>query len=101
MAVSKIKKLLIANRGEIACKIIRCAKKMNIPTVAIYSDEDINSLHRKLADEAVNIPGSIVSETYLNGYAIIKICKKHNIMMTDGLGDKIRSSSELTGLTQI
>jgi 3-methylcrotonyl-CoA carboxylase alpha subunit len=77
MAVPKIKKLLIANRGEIACKIIRCAKKMNIPTVAIYSDEDINSLHRKLADEAINIPGSIVSETYMNSYAIIKICKKY------------------------
>ena len=79
MAVPKIKKLLIANRGEIACKIIRCAKKMNIPTVAIYSDEDINSLHRKLADEAINIPGSIVSETYMNSYAIIKICKKYKV----------------------
>ena len=52
---------------------------MNIPTVAIYSDEDINSLHRKLADEAINIPGSIVSETYMNSYAIIKICKKYKI----------------------
>ena len=79
MAVPKIKKLLIANRGEIACKIIRCAKKMNIPTVAIYSDEDINSLHRKLADEAINIPGSIVSDTYMNSYAIIKICKKYKV----------------------
>ena len=59
MAVPKIKKLLIANRGEIACKIIRCAKKINIPTVAIYSDEDINSLHRKLADEAINIPDQL------------------------------------------
>jgi acetyl/propionyl-CoA carboxylase alpha subunit len=50
MAVPKIKKLLIANRGEIACKIIRCAKKMKIPTVAIYSDEDLNCLHTELAD---------------------------------------------------
>ena len=69
MAVPKIKKLLIANRGEIACKIIRCAKKMKIPTVAIYSDEDLNCLHTELADEAVNIPGSLVSETYMNSYA--------------------------------
>ena len=82
MAVPKIKKLLIANRGEIACKIIRCAKKMNIPTVAIYSDEDIYSLHRKLADEAINIPGSIVSETYMNSYAIIRICKKYKAFFT-------------------
>ena len=79
MAVPKIKKLLIANRGEIACKIIRCAKKMKIPTVAIYSDEDLNCLHTELADEAVNIPGSLVSETYMNGYAIIKICKKYKV----------------------
>ncbi len=79
MSVPKIKKLLIANRGEIACKIIRCARKMKIPTVAIYSDEDINCLHAKLADEAINIPGSQVSETYMNSDVIIKICKKYKI----------------------
>ncbi len=79
MPIQKIKKLLIANRGEIACKIIRCARKMKIPTVAIYSDEDINCLHTKLADEAINIPGSLVSETYMNSDLIIKICKKYKI----------------------
>ena len=79
MSVPKIKKLLIANRGEIACKIIRCARKMKIPTVAIYSDEDVNCLHAKLADEAINIPGSLVSETYMNSDVIIKICKKYKI----------------------
>ncbi len=79
MSVPKIKKLLIANRGEIACKIIRCARKIKIPTVAIYSDEDVNCLHAKLADEAVNIPGSQVSETYMNSDVIIKICKKYKI----------------------
>ena len=79
MPIPKIKKLLIANRGEIACKIIRCARKMKIPTVAIYSDEDINCLHTKLADEAINIPGSLVSETYMNSDVIIKICKKYKI----------------------
>ncbi|MDC3172496.1 ATP-grasp domain-containing protein [Alphaproteobacteria bacterium] len=79
MPIPKIKKLLIANRGEIACKIIRCARKMKIHTVAIYSDEDINCLHTKLADEAINIPGSLVSETYMNSDVIIKICKKYKI----------------------
>ena len=79
MPIPKIKKLLIANRGEIACKIIRCARKMKIPTVAIYSDEDINCLHTKLADEAINIPGSQVTETYMNSDVIIKICKKYKI----------------------
>ena len=75
MIKKKIKKLLIANRGEIACKIIKCAKNLNIPTVAIYSNEDVNSLHVQLADEAVNIPGSLVSETYMNVTAIINLCK--------------------------
>ena len=42
MVKKKIKKLLIANRGEIACKIIKCAKNLDIPTVAIYSNEDVN-----------------------------------------------------------
>ena len=77
MIKKKIKKLLIANRGEIACKIIKCAKNLDIPTVAIYSNEDADSLHIQLADEAVNIPGSSVLETYMNGPAIISICKKY------------------------
>ena len=79
MIKKKIKKLLIANRGEIACKIIKCAKNLGIPTVAIYSNEDADSLHIQLADEAVNIPGSLVSETYMNGPAIINICKKYKV----------------------
>ena len=79
MIKKKIKKLLIANRGEIACKIIKCAKNLDIQTVAIYSNEDADSLHTQLADEAVNIPGSLVSETYMNGPAIINICKKYKV----------------------
>ena len=75
--MKKIKKLLVANRGEIACKIINSAKKLNIPTLAIYSDEDVNSMHVNLADEAANIPGSNVSDTYMNTLAIIEICKKY------------------------
>ena len=75
--MKKIKKLLVANRGEIACKIINSAKKLNIPTLAIYSDEDVNSMHVNLADEAANIRGSNVSDTYMNILAIIEICKKY------------------------
>jgi 3-methylcrotonyl-CoA carboxylase alpha subunit len=77
MNKQKIKKLLIANRGEIACKIIQRAKKLNIPTLAIYSDLDIDSLHTKLADEAIHIQGFLVSETYMNGNLIIQIAKKN------------------------
>ena len=84
MIKKKIKKWLIANRGEIACKIIKCAKNLDIPTVAIYSNEDADSLHIQLADEAVNIPGSLVSETYMNGPAIISTCKKYRANAVTG-----------------
>jgi len=48
-----IKKILVANRGEIACRVFKTAKKMNIKTVAVYSDADENALHVTMADEAV------------------------------------------------
>lgn len=68
-------KILIANRGEIACRVIKTAKKMGIPTVAVYSDADSNSLHVAMADEAVHIGGSASSESYLKIDTIIEACK--------------------------
>lgn len=59
------KKILIANRGEIACRVIKTAQKMGIKTVAIYSDADKNALHVKMADEAVHIGPSPASESYI------------------------------------
>ncbi len=70
------KKILIANRGEIACRVIKTAKKMGIKTVAVYSDADKNALHVRMADEAVHIGGSPASESYLVGEKIIAACKK-------------------------
>jgi len=70
-----IKKLLIANRGEIAVRIIRTARKMGIRTVAIYSEIDKSSLHHSFADEAYCVGKSELSETYLNIPAIIHIAK--------------------------
>ena len=62
---NKIKKILIANRGEIACRVIKTAKQMGIQTVAVYSDADNNALHVSMADEAVHIGPSAASESYL------------------------------------
>ncbi|MBC10567.1 MAG: acetyl/propionyl-CoA carboxylase subunit alpha [Rickettsiales bacterium] len=72
------KKLLVANRGEIACRIIRTARKLGIKTVAICSDVDINSPHVNLADEYVNISGNTSAESYLVIEKIIKAVKDTN-----------------------
>lgn len=66
-------KILIANRGEIAIRIIRACKEMGISTVAIYSEADRNALHVKMADESYCIGGSAVSESYLNMIAILTV----------------------------
>ena len=65
-------KILIANRGEIACRVIRTARQMGIATVAVYSDTDAAALHVAMADEAVHIGASPVSESYLVGARIIE-----------------------------
>ena len=64
-------KLLIANRGEITCRIIRTARRMGVATVAVYSDADANALHVRQADEAVHIGPSPAAESYLRGDKII------------------------------
>ena len=70
-----IKSLLIANRGEIACRIIRTARKMGVRTVAVYSDADAKALHVRMADEAVHIGPSPARESYLVGEKIIAAAK--------------------------
>ncbi|GAO78879.1 acetyl/propionyl/methylcrotonyl-CoA carboxylase subunit alpha [Sphingopyxis sp. C-1] len=70
-----IQSLLIANRGEIACRIIRTAREMGIRTVAVYSDADANALHVREADEAVHIGPSPARESYLIGDKIIAAAK--------------------------
>lgn len=69
-------KILIANRGEIACRVIKTARKLGIRTVAVYSDADRNSLHVSLADEAVHIGPSPSRESYLMGDKIIAAAKQ-------------------------
>ncbi len=70
------KKILIANRGEIACRIIKTARKMGIATVAVYSDADRDALHVEMADEAVHIGPAPAAESYLVIDRIIDACKK-------------------------
>jgi len=69
-------KILVANRGEIACRVFATAKKMGIATAAIYSDADANALHTKVADEAISIGGVSAAESYLVIDKIIDACKQ-------------------------
>ncbi|GAC25450.1 methylcrotonoyl-CoA carboxylase subunit alpha, mitochondrial [Paraglaciecola mesophila KMM 241] len=70
-----IKKLLIANRGEICCRIINTAKRMGIQTVALYSDADKNALHVKMADEAIHIGPSPSNQSYLKVDKVLAAAK--------------------------
>ncbi|QKV17009.1 acetyl-CoA carboxylase biotin carboxylase subunit [Oricola thermophila] len=69
-------KILVANRGEIACRIIRTARRMGVKTVAVFSDADARAMHVEMADEAVNIGPPAPSESYLNTARIIDAAKR-------------------------
>ncbi|MFC7263663.1 ATP-binding protein [Streptomyces lutosisoli] len=67
-----ISSILVANRGEIACRVFRTCGELGIRTVAVYSDADENALHARVADAAVRLPGAAPAETYLRGDLIVK-----------------------------
>lgn len=69
-------KILIANRGEIACRVIKTARRMGIRTVAVYSDADRDALFVRLADEAVHIGGAPAAESYLQAERIVEVAKR-------------------------
>src|SRR5579864_9368638 len=71
-------KVLVANRGEIAVRVIRALRDMNIRSVAVFSDADRGALHVRLADEAAHIGAAPSSESYLNIDRILAAAKKHN-----------------------
>src|SRR5690606_4391713 len=70
------RKILIANRGEIACRVIKTARRMGIATVAVYSDADEDAVHVDMADEAVHIGPAPAAQSYLSGEKIVAACKK-------------------------
>src|SRR3954465_15526788 len=70
------KRILIANRGEIACRIIKTARKMGILTVAVYSDADRDALHVEMADDAVAIGPPAAAESYLVIDRIVEACRE-------------------------
>jgi 3-methylcrotonyl-CoA carboxylase alpha subunit len=69
-------KILIANRGEIACRVIKTAQKMGIKTVAVYSDADKNARHTQMADEAWHIGAAPAKDSYLKGDKILEVAKR-------------------------
>ena len=77
--MKKISKILVANRGEIAVRVMRTAREMGIKTVAVFSDADRNALHVRYADEAVHIGPAPSSESYLRSDKLIDVCKKLNV----------------------
>ena len=75
-----MKKILIANRGEIACRIIDSCKKLNLHSIAVYSDIDKNGKHVRKADESVHIGGSKAQDSYLSSDKIIEAAKKTSLL---------------------
>src|SRR5689334_15806904 len=69
------KRILIANRGEIACRIIKAARRLGIATVAVYSDADADALHVEMADQAIRIGPPPAAESYLFIDAIVAACR--------------------------
>ena len=69
-------KILIANRGEIACRVIKTARRLGVATVAVYSEADANARHVRLADEAVRIGPAAAREVYLVGERILDVARR-------------------------
>src|SRR5690606_40724292 len=90
-----MKKILVANRGEIALRVMKTAKKMGIKTVAVYSTADREAPHVKFADEAVLIGEAPSNQSYLLGDKIIEVCKKLNVDRSEEHTSELQSRENL------
>ncbi|HSC23940.1 MAG TPA: biotin carboxylase N-terminal domain-containing protein, partial [Casimicrobiaceae bacterium] len=76
MTQPKVHKVLIANRGEIACRIVRACRKLGLASVAVYSDADAGALHAELADEAHPIGPADARESYLRADKLLEVARR-------------------------
>ena len=83
-------KILIANRGEIACRVIRTAKRLGVKTVAIYSEPDASSMHVRMADEAYCVGPAQSKDSYLRMDRILEVAKKTGAQVVALNADLVR-----------
>lgn len=96
---TNVRKVLIANRGEIACRIIKSCRQLGLVSVAIYSQADRSSLHVKEADEAYLLPGKD-QEAYIDGNAVLEIAKRTGAnALVPGYGEYSRADCKVALLS--